>query len=183
MPNYVVPPERRSKPCRYRNLTEVEKNVICNGCGAKGGWFKPPNYCFTASCNHHDFNWWLGGNRDDLDKSNRAFFKSMLQDAIWRHTGTQGGALVAWRYAGNDGRVEHFVKRPWWRRVWYKGAAWRYYWAVTARQSKLVVGLVGKGTFNFHAPEKQDQQWSRLEKLMTARGFDVEANFDKEDWE
>lgn len=157
MTDYIVPHERRSKPCRFRNLTEIEKKVICNGCGAKGGWFKPPNYTFTASCNRHDFSYWLGGDEGGRKRADRGFLDAMLYDAKWKSVSRWG-----------------FNLRPWWRRYWFKGAAYRYYWAVR---------IGGKKSFNNHAPENQNEQWSRLEKLMTARGFDVEANFDKEDWE
>jgi len=160
---YKVPIERRSKPCRFRNLTDLEIRIICNGCGVKGGWFKPPDYRFKASCDQHDFNWWLGGNKQDLKRSDRAFLKAMLHDAKYTRCGTL---------------------RPWWRRCWYKGAAYRYYWAVIARQSDVGVTLFGKGGFNFHAPENQDQQWSRLERYMDANGAEPdEALWNKEDWE
>lgn len=155
MADYRVPPERRSKPCRYRNLTNLEKSVICNGCGAKGGWFKPPEYCFTASCNRHDFSYWLGGEYFKRKRADEGFLRAMLWDAVHKPGG--GGGV-----------------RIWWRRYWLKGAAYRYYWAVR---------IGGKSAFNNHALEYPDEQWSRLERLMTARGFDVEADFDKEDWE
>lgn len=161
MADYRVPIERRSKPCRFRNLTEVEKNVICNGCGAKGGWFKPPEYCFTASCNRHDFSYWLGGESFERKRADEGFLRAMIYDAYWMIRKNLYGRPV-------------LKRRPWWRRYWLKGAAYRYHWAVR---------LGGKKSFNYHALEHRNEQWSRLEKLMTARGFDVEANFDKEDWE
>ena len=160
--SYTVPVERRSKKCRFRNLTQLEIKVICNGCGSKGGWFKPPDYRFRASCDHHDFNWWLGGNDLDRELADDKFLREMLHDATFDRCGR---------------------RRPAWRRWWYKGAAYRYYYAVRIRQSAPVVKLIGKGTFNYHPPENTDEQWTRLEKYMEDRGFDVEADYDKEDWE
>ena len=162
MPNYVVPPERSSKPCRFRNLTDLEIKIICNGCGAKGGWFKPPDYCFTASCNRHDFSYWLGGGYLERKRADEGFLRAMLHDAYWMVT----------RYAYNRPVLK---RRPWWRRYWLKGAAYRYYWAVR---------IGGKSAFNKHAPENQDQQWSRLERHMETQGAQPdEAFWDREDWE
>ena len=101
---YKVPPERRKFPCRYRYLNSLERSELCNGCGGKGGLFNPPDYRFTASCDHHDFNYFLGWTKKDRKQSDVQFLGAMLQDSD--------------------------TAPSWWRRYWLKGAAWRYYWAV-----------------------------------------------------
>lgn len=90
---------------RYRNLNEVQRRFICNGCGGKGGLFKPPNYLFEASCDHHDFNYWLGFTEEHRKLADVQFLQAMLRDSR---------------------------RAPWWKRWWLQGAAWRYYYAVRA---------------------------------------------------
>lgn len=138
---YQIPIERRVRPCRFRNLNQVERAVICNGCGGKGGWLDPPDYKFRASCDHHDFNYWLGGSLEDRKRADEQFLEAMLEDAVG----------------------------PWWKRLWLKGAAWRYYWAVRAFGWKF---------FNLRPPETDAAIWDRLERAMTAEGYDVEARYD-----
>jgi hypothetical protein len=93
---------------RYRDLTDsqidtlIAKGVL-NGCGGKGGWLNPPDFIFTASCNHHDFNYWLGNTEEDRLKADRQFYQAMINDAN-----------------------EH----PWYKRYFYKTLAWIYYKAV-----------------------------------------------------
>lgn len=76
---------------------------VANGCGGKGGWLNPPDFIFTASCNHHDFNYWLGGTEVDRIKADLQFYEAMIRDAN---------------------------EFPWYRRAAYKFAAWVYYKAV-----------------------------------------------------
>lgn len=66
---------------RFRHLTEYQKQIICNGCGPKGLFIKVPNFLFRASCDHHDFNYWIGGNRIQRKKADLQFYKEMLVDA------------------------------------------------------------------------------------------------------
>ena len=71
---------------RYKDLTDEQKKVICNGCGGKGGWIKPPNFIFKASCNHHDFKYWQGGTEKDREIADKEFYKWMradIADAVW----------------------------------------------------------------------------------------------------
>lgn len=65
---------------KYRYLTHEQKKHICNGCGAKGGWIKPPNFIFLASCNHHDFKFWLGCTIEAFYKANKDFYEMMKID-------------------------------------------------------------------------------------------------------
>ena len=47
---------------KYEELDVKQKAYICNGCGGKGGFVKPPyRIFFNASCNHHDYGFWKGG--------------------------------------------------------------------------------------------------------------------------
>ena len=66
---------------RYKDLTQEQKDFICSGCGPKGLFIKPPDFMFLASCNHHDFNYWLGCNRWQRLKADLQFYKEMLLDA------------------------------------------------------------------------------------------------------
>jgi len=74
-----------------------------NGCGGKGHWLDPPEWLFTASCDHHDFNYWLGGDEQARLEADWQFYQAMLIDAS---------------------------KASWWKRPWYKLMAWAYYKAV-----------------------------------------------------
>jgi hypothetical protein len=66
---------------RYCDLTDEQKAIICNGCGPKGGWVPVPDFLFHASCDHHDFNYWLGCTEDDRRKADHEFLVEMLKDA------------------------------------------------------------------------------------------------------
>jgi len=68
---------------RYRDLTEEQKAIICNGCGPKGGWVPVPEFFCHASCDHHDFNYWLGYREEDRLKADRQFYTEMRKDAGW----------------------------------------------------------------------------------------------------
>jgi len=68
---------------KYSDLTSKEKAIICNGCGGKGSIINPPNFMFTASCNHHDFNYWRGGTEVDRLKADWRFLKAMLRDSLY----------------------------------------------------------------------------------------------------
>lgn len=65
---------------KYINLTPLQKKHICNGCGGKGGWIKPPNFQFLASCNHHDFKFWIGHTLAHFKKANKDFYTWMKED-------------------------------------------------------------------------------------------------------
>ena len=66
---------------KYKDLTKEEKDRICNGCGAKGGRIKPPlAIFFNASCNHHDYGYWLGGTEEDRLKCDKKLYDALLLD-------------------------------------------------------------------------------------------------------
>ena len=66
---------------RFRDLTDYQRQMICNGCGPKGGIIPVPEFLFHASCDHHDFNYWVGGNRFQRKKADLQFYKEMVRDA------------------------------------------------------------------------------------------------------
>ena len=66
---------------RYSKLTDRQKDIITNGCGGKGMGFKPPQFFFKASCNHHDFYYWRGGTEADRKHADSMFFLAMREDA------------------------------------------------------------------------------------------------------
>lgn len=66
---------------RWYHLCEYERSLLSNGCGGKGGWMDPPDFCFEASCDHHDFNYWLGGDEAARKRADEQFLAAMLADA------------------------------------------------------------------------------------------------------
>lgn len=66
---------------RFRHLTAYQRDLICNGCGPKGGPIPIPDFLFKASCDHHDFNYWIGCNRLHRAKADLQFYREMLKDA------------------------------------------------------------------------------------------------------
>jgi hypothetical protein len=66
---------------RWSQLTPNVRSIVGNGCGSKGGWFKPPNFMFEASCDQHDFYYWRGGTEGDRQEADAAFLRAMLRDA------------------------------------------------------------------------------------------------------
>jgi hypothetical protein len=95
--------ESRANRLRYRQLTKEQKELICNGCGGKGGIINPPNFLFKASCNHHDFYYWRGGSEDDRTKADNQFYEKMKEDVS----------------------ESHWIKKP-----FYSFTAWLYYKSV-----------------------------------------------------
>lgn len=58
---------------RLRSLGEL------NGCGSKASWVPVPDLVFADSCDHHDFNYWLGGGEADRLKADWQFLQVMLR--------------------------------------------------------------------------------------------------------
>lgn len=79
---------------KYRDLTPEQKKLLCNGCGGKGSWVPVPDFRFSASCDHHDYNYLLGHTEEDRKKADDQFYKAMRDDAGWnmRHL------ILAWIY-------------------------------------------------------------------------------------
>ena len=91
----------------YKDLNMKEKRAICSGCGAKAGGRKPPCFrFFEASCDMHDFGYWVGGDEDRRSTCDARFYQAMLRDA---------NRLGRWY-------------NP--KKVWFKWLARRYYKAV-----------------------------------------------------
>jgi len=67
----------------YQDLTEKQKSIVCNGCGPKA-WFLPvPEFFCHASCDHHDFRYWIGCTWQDRRKADTEFYTAMRVDAGW----------------------------------------------------------------------------------------------------
>lgn len=62
-----------------------------------------PNWLFKASCDHHDFNYWLGHTEEDRRRADWQFYRAMIEDAN---------------------------RASWWRRPFARARAWVYYRAV-----------------------------------------------------
>ena len=69
---------------KFNDLTPEQKKIICNGCGKKGGIIPVPDFCFTASCNQHDFNYWKGASwgfkRLARLTADQKFYEALLND-------------------------------------------------------------------------------------------------------
>ena len=66
---------------KYKNITLAQKQEICNGCGGKGGFVKPPHKIFfKVSCNHHDYSYWVGGAETDRKKADQGLYSAMIKD-------------------------------------------------------------------------------------------------------
>ena len=83
-----------AKKLVYKNLSHLERRVICNGCGRKSGFIPVPEFKFTASCNQHDFNYWLGGSEADRLKADYQFYVAMKHDATYDEEGNKRNFLV-----------------------------------------------------------------------------------------
>ena len=89
---------------KYSDLTDEQKEILCNGCGGKSGWLNPPEFLFSASCNQHDFYYWRGGTESDRLEADKAFYEAMLSD------------------------IQNYV--VWYKRLLYKSIAYTYYKSV-----------------------------------------------------
>lgn len=95
----------------YENLTAKEKKEICNGCGGKGGFVKPPHKAFyKASCNHHDYAYFVGCTKEDKNKADKMFYELMIKDCS---------------------------SLPWYSYIRYRPWCWLYYNAVKMIGSKF----------------------------------------------
>ena len=66
---------------RYEDLTQEEKEEICNGCGGKGGIVTPPHAIFfETSCNHHDYGYYKGTTEKDRKRCDKNLRTAMNKD-------------------------------------------------------------------------------------------------------
>ena len=91
---------------KYEDLPRECKKEICNGCGGKGGWVKPPHRIFfKTSCNHHDYGYACGGTEEDRKQGDLMLLNFMFYDCSFL---------------------------PWWRKVRYLPWCFVYYFSVRA---------------------------------------------------
>lgn len=108
----------RAEPLRFRHLKEAERRAVCNGCGGKGGIVPIPDFFFTASCDHHDFNYWQGCKEADRERADREFYLAMKRDvrarlAWWRRWWGYVLAFAYYRAVRRFGRAFfHYAARP-----------------------------------------------------------------------
>ena len=71
----------------FEDLTPEELQEICNGCGGKGGFIKPPHRIFfKAACDHHDYGYWKGNTEALRLICDNKFYEAMKQDCknlVW----------------------------------------------------------------------------------------------------
>jgi len=56
------------------------RDKVSNGCGGKGGWIKPPDFLFHASCDKHDELYSIGGTEADRKNDDDKFYEYMKYD-------------------------------------------------------------------------------------------------------
>jgi hypothetical protein len=65
----------------FEQLTEDQKATLCNGCGGKGGTVPVPQFMFHASCDRHDYHYWIGCTEADRHAANLDFYARLIRDA------------------------------------------------------------------------------------------------------
>lgn len=137
---------QRRGPLRWKRLTPPQQERaravgLTNGCGPKWKWLPVPEWFFAASCDHHDFNYWLGGTKRDRARADREFYLVMLMDAE---------------------RATSWAQRWWLRRM-----AWLYYRSVRTFGGKLFALGDVKGWADLEAVlEIEMEACSALRKLV-----------------
>lgn len=70
-------------PANFLNATHDNLLDICNGCGAEGAWFRPPNKMYgtniEAACHIHDWMYEGGFTSEDKDEADRVFLNNMFR--------------------------------------------------------------------------------------------------------
>lgn len=65
---------------KYSDLTQEEKELVSNGCGAKK-LIRPPKIKeFEASCGHHDYLYYKGGGLGNKVRADVLFLAHLLKD-------------------------------------------------------------------------------------------------------
>jgi len=65
----------------FEELSDAEIDFLSDGCGKKGTILDVPDFSSTASCDRHDFDYWLGGTEEDRSRADVRFYKNMKADA------------------------------------------------------------------------------------------------------
>lgn len=71
-------------PKEYWNLTQADRQDLCNGCGTKGlcGFLVPDSIHglrITPACNIHDFMYSIGETIEDKHEADRVFLNNLLR--------------------------------------------------------------------------------------------------------
>lgn len=68
-------------PVGFKLATIEELKEVCNSCGAKDSWFRPPSKIYgtdiAAACNIHDYQYNFGVTIEDKDEADRVFHNNM----------------------------------------------------------------------------------------------------------
>ena len=104
-----------SKP-KWENLTPehlqaLRDRGILNGCGPEN-WRGPrPNFFFKASCDQHDYNYYVGGTEEDRRWADWGFYQAMLKDlrrlGFWQRLYGRLKAYLFYRLVRKYGKA-HF---------------------------------------------------------------------------
>ena len=72
-----------SAPANFLNATLDQLLDHCNGCGASGSWFRPPERIYGTlivfACHIHDWQYSFGYTNEDKEEADRTFKHNMLR--------------------------------------------------------------------------------------------------------
>ncbi len=70
-------------PASFLTSTGKQLKEICNGCGAAGSWFRPPEKIYgtliVQACHIHDFMYNEGRTIEDKDEADRVMLNNMIR--------------------------------------------------------------------------------------------------------
>ena len=66
---------------QYKDLTEEQKDILCNGWGPKAAGAVVPELFLHEICDEHDFDYWIGGSVIDRFKADWKLLTNGLKKA------------------------------------------------------------------------------------------------------
>ena len=73
--------DRSFKDLSSQELWQLRQLGHLNGCGGQGSIVHPPyRIFFKASCEYHDYGYWIGGTERRRRECDRKFYQAMLED-------------------------------------------------------------------------------------------------------
>lgn len=82
---------------QFTQLKLSERQEYGNGCGLSARWLRVPQFIFTASCRHHDFNYERG-------TSYRPISREWLPNAVWYAL-----TFIAWKLKADTDFYRHMI--------------------------------------------------------------------------
>jgi hypothetical protein len=122
----------------FEQLTEDQKATLCNGCGGKGGTVPVPQFMFHASCDRHDYHYWIGCTEADRHAANLDFYARLIRDA----DRSADDKFWLWRWAVRASL--HAIARAYFDAVEEFGARY-FYFAPCKRTLADLLAATGQG--------------------------------------